>query len=49
MDNDVKVYFECCCEYDRITVEQDNANARRMGYVEISNGCWVKLKKKKEY
>lgn len=40
-DGDNKMYYECCCAEDAITVMKDNERARREGYVEV-NGRWIK-------
>jgi len=43
-DGDIKVYYECCCEYDRLQVQKDDERARREGFIE-SNGRWIKKSK----
>lgn len=42
-DGDNKMYYECCCAEDAITVMKDNERARREGYVEV-NGRWIKYR-----
>lgn len=40
--------IECCCEADKIQVEEDNARAKKEGYVELPNGKWRKETKREQ-
>jgi hypothetical protein len=46
VDNGVKIYFECCCEIDRLQVIEDENRVIRDGY-KCVNGRWIKKSKKK--
>lgn len=43
-DGEIKVYYECCCEYDRLQVQEDDERARKEGLIEF-DGRWIKQKK----
>ena len=45
-DGNLKVYYECCCEYDRLQVIKDDMIARNNGFIEV-NGRWIKKGSKK--
>jgi hypothetical protein len=47
-DDGVKMYFECCCEYDKNQVKIDDENAKKAGYKPVlKNGeiRWIKKNK----
>jgi len=41
IDNGIKTYFECCCEFDKIQILADDARATKDGFVYV-NGRWIK-------
>jgi hypothetical protein len=42
-DDGKKVYFECCCDYDKLTVIADDEKATKEGYIKLNNGDWIKM------
>ena len=47
VDNEIKVFYECCCECDRLTVLADETNMKEKGFICLSNGDWIKKPQKK--
>jgi hypothetical protein len=45
MENGMRLYFECCCEKDRLQIIADDERAVKDGFIEI-NGRWIKKTEK---